>query len=52
MKMNIKYYDLLYTVIKNKDDKDLVVNIYENDYISLNDVIIANHYVGIKDREK
>ena len=53
--MNIKYYDLYYTVIKNRDDKQKVndeYQIYENDFISLNDVIIPNHYFGIKDREK
>ena len=26
-------------------------NQYENDFISLNDVFIPNHYVGIKGRE-
>ena len=46
--MNIKYYDLFYTAIKNRDDKELVDNQYENDYISLDDVIIPNLYVGIK----
>ena len=46
--MNINYYDLFYTVIKNRDEKEIVDNKYENDYICLNDVIIPNHYVGIK----
>ena len=46
--MNIKYYDLYYTVIKNRDEKEIVDNQYENDFISLNDVIVPNHYVGIK----
>ena len=50
--MKINYYDLYYTVIKNRDDKEIVDNQYENDNFSLNDVIIPNHYVGIKDREK
>ena len=50
--MTIKYYDLYYTVIKNTDDKEIVNNKYEYDYISLNDVIIPNHYVEIKCREK
>ena len=50
--MNINYYDLYYTVIKSRDDKEIVDNQYENDIISLNDVIIPNHYVGIKGREK
>ena len=53
--MNFKYYDLYYSVIKNRKEKEIVDNQYENnekDYISLNDVIIPNHYVGIKGREK
>ena len=50
--MNFKYYDLYYTVIKNREDKEIVDNQYENDFINLNDVITPNHYVGIKDREK
>ena len=57
--MNINYYDLYYTVNKNRKEKDIeeeqkeiVDNQYENDFISLKDVIIPNHYVGIKDREK
>ena len=50
--MNIKFYDLHYTVIKNRDEKEIVDNLYENDFISLSDVIIPNHYVGIKGREK
>ena len=50
--MNIIYCDLYYTVIKNRDEKEIVDNQYEKDYISLNDVIIPNHYVGIKGREK
>ena len=49
--MNINYYDLYYTVIKNTDEKDIVDNQYENDFFRLNVVTIPNHYVGIKDRE-
>ena len=48
--MNINYYDLYYTVIKNRDEKEIVDNQYEKDFISLN-VIIPNHYVGINGRE-
>ena len=33
--MNIKYYDLYYTVIKNRGEKEIVDNNYENDYIVL-----------------
>ena len=50
--MNIKYYDLYYTVIKNRDEKEIVDNQYENDFISLIDVIIPNLYAGIKGKEK
>ena len=50
--MNVKYYDLYYTVIKSRDEKEIVDNQYENDFNNLNDVIIPNHYVGIKGREK
>ena len=49
--MIINYDDLYYTVIKNRDETEIVDNQYENDFISLNDVILPNHYVGIKNRE-
>ena len=29
--MNINYYDLFYTVIKNRDDKEIVNDEYEKD---------------------
>ena len=53
--MNINYYDLYYTVNKNRkkrdieeEQKEIVDNQLENDFISLNDVIIPNHYIGRK----
>ena len=46
--MNIIYYDLYHTVIKNRKQ---TVNDNENDYISFNDFITPNHYIGIKPRE-
>ena len=49
--MNINYYDLYYSDIKNREEKQIVDKQYENDFISLNDVVIPNHYVGIKPRE-
>ena len=52
--MNINYHDLCYTVNKTRDknmDIDIQYKNDENDYISLNDVIIRNHYVGIRGRE-
>ena len=41
--MNINYYDLYYTVIKNRDEKEFVDNQYEKDYINFIDFIIPNH---------
>ena len=46
--MNIKCYDLCYTVIKNRDEKETVDNQYQNEYINFNDFIIPSHYIGIK----
>ena len=48
----INYYDLYYTVIKIRDGKEIVDDKYENDFIILNDVILPNHYVGLKGKEK
>ena len=45
--MNTYFYDLYYTVIENRDEKKIVVNQYENDYINLND-IFPNQYIGRK----
>ena len=53
--MNINYYDLYYTVMKTRDDNKDIDNQYENDendYISLNDVITPNHYIGIKNNNE
>ena len=41
---NNNYYDLFYTVIKNRDEKDN----NENDYTNFNDFITPNPYFGIK----
>ena len=52
--MNNNYYDLYYTVIKVRDENRYIDNQNENDendYISLKDFVIPNHYVGIKSRE-
>ena len=49
--MNINYYDLYYTVIKNRDEKEIMIGEDdENDYINFND-IIPNHNISIKPRE-
>ena len=50
-KMNINYYDLYYTVTKNRDDKGIVDTQYENndnDYIDYEAFITPNHYIRIK----
>ena len=49
--LNINYYDSFFTVIKNREEKQNVIDKDdENDYNNFND-IIPNHYVGIKPRE-
>ena len=49
--MNINYYDLYYTVIKNRNEKETLIDKdNENDYINFND-FIPNHYVDIKPSE-
>ena len=48
--MNIKNYDLFYTVVKTRDENKDIDNQYENDYndyINFND-IAPNHFIGIK----
>ena len=53
--MNISYYDFYDTVIKKRDEKEKVNDEYqnsENDFISLSDAIIPNHFVGIKGGDK
>ena len=49
--MNINYYDLYYTVIKNRYEKDNVDENNENDYINFNDFITPNHFIGIESHE-
>ena len=48
--MNIKYFDLYYTVIKTTDENENVIN-NENDYTNFNNFTTPNPYVGIKPRE-
>ena len=51
--MNINHYDLYYTVIKNRDEKEVVNdNDYENDYINFQDFITPNHYNGRKNNNE
>ena len=52
--INIKYYDLYYTVNKNRDENEDVVDKNEDnevDYNNFNDIITRNQYVGFKPRE-
>ena len=37
--MNITYYDLNYAVIKSRDEKEIVDNQYENEYIHFKDIV-------------
>ena len=49
--LNIHYYGLYYTVIKIRNEREIVNNKYEdieNDYNILNDFVIPNQYVGRK----
>ena len=53
--MNINRYDFYYTVIKNRDDKEIVNDQYEdneNDYINYEDFITLNHYIGFKNNNE
>ena len=45
--MKINCYDLYYTVIKNRDGKEIVIDKHENDYNKFND-FLPNHYIGSK----
>ena len=50
--MDIISYDLYYTVIKNTNDKEIVIDDeYENDKINFDDFITPNHYNGRKNND-
>ena len=52
--MKIKYYDLYYFVLKNRDEKKVEKDEYENidkDYIIYDYFIIPNYNIGIKAQE-
>ena len=49
--MNFNYQDLYHTVIKNRDEKEIVNDQYENDYINFDDIITPNHYIGRKNNK-
>ena len=44
-KMNITYYDLYHTVVENRDDNEIVVDKYENNYINFVEFITSNHFI-------
>ena len=49
--MNVKYYDLFPTVIKNRDDKENVNSRYEDnevDYIKFMNFNVPSQYIGRK----
>ena len=53
--MNFDYYDLYYTVIKKRDEKEIVYNQYEsneNGYISFKNFLTPNHYIGRKNKRE
>ena len=55
--MVINYYDILYTVIKNRKDKANVekqdiINVDESDFNIYNVFIVPDHYVGRKNDKK
>ena len=49
--MNKNYYDIYYTVIKHRDEKEIVNDKYEkfeNNYTNYNNFITPNPYIGRK----
>ena len=49
--MNINYNDLYYTVNKNRDEREIANDEYENnknEYIHFDDLITPHHYIGRK----
>ena len=49
--MNNKYYNLYCTVNKNRDERKILKDEYENhenDYIKYDDFITPKHYIGRK----
>ena len=45
--MNTNYYDLYYTVFKNRDEKAIEDNQFGNDFINFTD-ILPNHNISVK----
>ena len=46
MNRNNIFYDLYYTVIKNINETEVVVENYKNIYFNINDYKTRNHYIG------
>ena len=52
--MNFDYQSLYYTFFKNRNDKEIVGNEFENsetDYNNFKDFITPNHYIGRKNKD-
>ena len=47
--MKNNYYDFYYTVRKSRDDKKIVDDEYENDFINFIDFFTSKYYIGLKD---
>ena len=53
--MSVGFYDLCYTVLKNRDDKEIVTisyEIFENDCVNFDDFITPNHCVEKKNHNE
>ena len=46
--MNFNYCDLYYTVIRNRDEKEIVNDQYEDNYINYEGFITPDHYIRRK----
>ena len=58
--MNLNFYDLYYTFLKNRDEREILNDQYENyeyekrkenNFNSFEDLFIPNRHAGIKHRE-
>ena len=50
--VNITYYHLYYTVMKNRDKNEVVNDEYESDFNNFKDLITPNHYIGRKNNKE
>ena len=52
--IDINYYDLYYTVFKNRDKKEILIDKHENDEcdcVSFDKFFLPNHFIGSKPHE-